>query len=290
MKLFFLRARKLLAIFLIPLIVFPVSPAFSASGLVSTPSPQSQSVSTVGTELNSEETAGSTGTPASPSQGGGYQQIPPSSQAASSSCGGAPVLNAMANAQNQYMNKASRGVSKHMSVMQVLAQQLDICAKNFLKFAFGLSNSLPTWSMLLDQILAMACSMAGQALYDALMCLINGALYGALTGKPFGFCGGYVINAGAEGGLSVNPQTGQLEVSATGTSGNSSVGGAVSGNATPNIGTGASPTLQNSTYNAGATYAPGQGTTGSYAGGTDAQGGQITPSDGVAGTLQKLFQ
>lgn len=130
MKLFFLRARKLLAIFLIPLIVFPVSPAFSASGLVSTPSPQSQSVSTVGAELNSEETAGSTGTPASPSQGGGYQQIPPSSQAASSSCGGAPVLNAMANAQNQYMNKASRGVSKHMSVMQVLAQQLDICAKN----------------------------------------------------------------------------------------------------------------------------------------------------------------
>ena len=209
MKLFFLWAQKLLAIFLIPLIVFPVSPAFSASGLVSvpppqssatTPSPQSQSVSAVGSELNSEETAGPTGTPTSPSQGGGYQQIPPSSPAASSACGGAPVLNAMANAQNQYMNKASRGVSKHMSVMQALAQQLDICSKDFLKFAFGLSNSLPTWSMLLDQILAMACSMAGQALYDALMCLINGALYGALTGKPFGFCGGYVINAGGPGG------------------------------------------------------------------------------------------
>jgi hypothetical protein len=199
-------------------------------------------------------------------------------------------MNAMAGAQSGYLNTASRAVSKHQGVMQTLASQLDVCSQNFLKFAFGLSSSLPGWSAVLDQIVTMACSMAGQAVYDALMCLINGALYGALTGKPFGFCGGYVMNATMSGGLGVNPSTGQLQLQGNASNGNTSFNGGVTGNATPNIGTAQSPNQTNSSYNANGAYTPGQGVQNSTSGGNTGSGQSIGPNSGVTGTIQKLFQ
>ena len=277
---------------LILLLVFPLSPprtaqAASAQTAVA-PSPQSQSVAAAQSQLNSDLVGSATTATPLPSQSGGYQSVPPNT--APSGCAAQPIMNAMAGAQSDYLNKAGRGVSKHQGVMQTLANQLDVCAKNFLKFAFGLSNSLPGWTALLDQIVTMACSTVGQAMYDVLMCLINGALYGALTGKPFGFCGGYVMNAAMSGGMTVNPQTGQLELSGVASNGNSSFTGSTSGNFSPNIGTAQSSTQQNSTYNSGGTYTPGQGVQNSSSGGISGSGESVAPGAGVSGTIQKLFQ
>ena len=276
--------------------IFPLSPvgislalaAPAATGAATTPSPQSQSVTTIQNQLNSGLVSSATTTTPPPSQSGGYQSVP--ANTAPSNCAAQPIMNAMAGAQSGYLNTASRAVSKHQGVMQTLASQLDACSQNFLKFAFGLSSSLPGFSAVLDQIVTMACSMVGQAVYDALMCLINGALYGALTGKPFGFCGGYVMNASMSGGLNVNPQTGQLQMMGTGSSGNSSFTSGLSGNATPNIGTSQSSTQGNSSYNAGGNYTPGQGIQNQTAGGTTGSGQAVGPNSGVTGTIQKLFQ
>ena len=285
--------RKILAGFLSVLMIFPGSIiAMAAQGqspaTTTAPSPQSQSVTSIQNQLNSDLVGSGTTPPPTPSQGGGYQSVPAGT--APNNCAAQPIMNAMAGAQSGYLNTASRAVSKHQGVMQALASQLDACSQNFLKFAFGLSSSLPGWSAVLDQIVTMACSMAGQAVYDALMCLINGALYGALTGKPFGFCGGYVMNATMSGGMTVNPSTGQLQLSGTGTTGNSSFTSGVSGNATPNIGTSQSPGMNNSTYNAGGNYTPGQGIQNSTSGGSTGSGQSIGPGGGVTGTIQKLFQ
>lgn len=259
-----------------------------ASETATQPSSQSQSVTNIQSQLNNDLVSGSSGSSATPSQGGGYQSVP--ANTAPNNCGAQPIMNAMAGAQADYLNKASRAVSKHQGVMQTLASQLDACSQNFLKFAFGLSSSLPGWSAVLDQIVTMACSTVGQAVYDVMMCLINGALYGALTGKPFGFCGGYVMNTSMAGGLNVNPQTGQLQLSGTGSTGNSSFSGGVSGNATPNVGMGQSTTQSNSSYNAGGTYTPGQGVQNQTSGGTTGSGQAVGPNEGVTGTIQKLFQ
>ncbi|BAM06324.1 hypothetical protein [Leptospirillum ferrooxidans] len=285
--------RKILVGFLSVLMIFPgsiVSMAAQGQSPATTtaPSPQSQSVTSIQNQLNSDLVSSSTTPPPTPSQGGGYQSVPAGT--APNNCAAQPILNAMAGAQSGYLNTASRAVSKHQGVMQALASQLDVCSQNFLKFAFGLSSSLPGWSAVLDQIVTMACSMAGQAVYDALMCLINGALYGALTGKPFGFCGGYVMNATMSGGMNVNPSTGQLQLSGTGSTGNSSFTSGVSGNATPNIGTSQSSGMNNSTYNAGGNYTPGQGIQNSTSGGSTGSGQSIGPGGGVTGTIQKLFQ
>ena len=277
---------------LILLLVFPLSPEETLSSFAaqaaSTPSPQSQSVTSLQSALSNDLVSGSSAPSPSPSQGGGYQSVP--ANTAPNNCSAQPILNAMAQAQSNYMNKAGRAVSKHQGVMQTLANQLDVCAKNFLKFAFGLSSSLPGWSAVLDQIVTMACSTVGQAVYDAMMCLINGALYGALTGKPFGFCGGYVINTSLSGGMTVNPQTGQLQLSGMASNGNTSFNGGLSGNVTPNVSTAQSPSQTNSSYNAGSTYVPGQGFQNPTTGGTSGQGTAISPNSGVTGTLQKLFQ
>lgn len=291
--------RKLLSGVLAFLMIFPLSPvgvSIAMAGQVATgttaattPSLQSQSVTAIQNQLNSDLVGSGTTPPPTPSQGGGYQAVP-ANTAPGSNCAAQPILNAMAGAQSGYLNTASRAVSKHQGVMQALASQLDVCSQNFLKFAFGLSSSLPGWSAVLDQIVTMACSMAGQAVYDALMCLINGALYGALTGKPFGFCGGYVMNATMSGGMTVNPSTGQLQLSGTGSTGNSSFTSGVSGNATPNIGTSQSSRMNNSTYNAGGNYTPGQGIQNSTSGGSTGSGQSIGPGGGVTGTIQKLFQ
>lgn len=290
--------RKLLAGVLAVLMIFPLSPiglspalagqAGTGTGAATTQSPQSQSVNAIGNQLNSDLVSSATTTTPLPSQSGGYQSVPAGT--APNNCAAQPIMNAMAGAQSGYLNKAGRAVSKHQGVLQTIASQLDVCAQNFLKFAFGLSSSLPGWSAVLDEIVTMACSMVGQAVYDALMCLINGALYGALTGKPFGFCGGYVMDATVSGGMTVNPQTGQLQLSGTGSNGNSSFTSGVSGNATPNINTGQSPSLNNSTYNSSGTYTPGQGVLNSTAGGTSGAGEAIGPNEGVTGTIQKLFQ
>ncbi|OOH76227.1 hypothetical protein [Leptospirillum ferriphilum] len=284
--------RRILVFFLILLLVFPLSPAWtsrtSAAQTATQSSPQSQSVNNLQNQLNNDLVSSSSTPPPTPSQGGGYQSVPAPS--APNGCSAQTIYNAMAGAQSDYMNKASRAVSKHQGVMQTIANQLDTCSKNFLKFAFGLSSSLPGWSGILDQIVTMACSTAGQAMYDVLMCLINGALYGTLTGKPFGFCGGYVLNTSLSGGMTVNPQTGQLEMTGMASNGNSSFSGGVSGNATPNIGTAQSPTQNNSSYNAGSTYTPGQGFSGTTSGGVSGNGSAIGPNEGVSGTLQKLFQ
>ncbi|MEC4682274.1 MAG: hypothetical protein VST70_01140 [Nitrospirota bacterium] len=284
--------RKIMAGVLSILIIFPLSPVGMSRALAgqtaAQPSPQSQSVKAVGNQLNSDLVSSATTATPPPSQSGGYQSVPVNT--APNNCAAQPIMNAMAGAQSGYLNTASRAVSKHQGVMQTLASQLDACSQNFLKFAFGLSSSLPGWSAVLDQITTMACSMVGQAVYDALMCLINGALYGALTGKPFGFCGGYVMNASMSGGLNVNPQTGQLQLSGTGSTGNSSFTGSASGNATPNINTGQSTTQTNSSYNSGGTYTPGQGVQNQTAGGTTGSGQAVGPNAGVTGTIQKLFQ
>ena len=284
--------KRILVFFLILLLVFPLSPVWtsrtSAAQTATQSSPQSQSVNILQNQLNNDLVSSSSTPPPTPSQGAGYQSVP--ANTAPNNCAAQQVYNAMAGAQSDYLNKAGRAVSKHQGVMQTLAQQLDVCSQNFLKFAFGLSSSLPGWSAILDQIVTMACSMVGQAVYDALMCLINGALYGALTGKPFGFCGGYVINTSMSGGLSVNPQTGQLQVSGTGSTGNTSFTGGVSGNVTPNVNNSQVPTQNNSSYNAGGTYTPGQGVQNATSGGVSGSGGTIGPNEGVSGTLQKLFQ
>ena len=284
--------KKPLVGLLVVLLVFPLAPAYTPRSFAGQtgvqPSPQSQSVNAVGNQLNSDLVSGATTTTPPPSQSGGYQSVP--ANTAPNNCGAQPIMNAMAGAQSDYMNKAGRAVSKHQGVMQTIASQLDACSKNFLKFAFGLSSSLPGWSAVLDQIVTMSCSMVGQAVYDTLMCLINGALYGALTGKPFGFCGGYVMNATMSGGLTVNPQTGQLGLMGTASNGNTSFTGSTTGNVTPNIGTAQSPTQSNSSYNAGANYTPGQGIQNSSSGGTTGSGQAVGPNAGVTGTIQKLFQ
>ena len=284
--------KRALVLLLILLLVFPLSPDYTvrsfAGQAAAQPSPQSQSVNAVQSQLNSNLVGSATTATPLPSQSGGYQSVP--ANTAPNNCAAQPIMNAMAAAQSAYMNKAGRAVSKHQGVMQTIANQLDACSKNFLKFAFGLSNSLPGWSAVLDQIVTMACSMVGQAVYDALMCLINGALYGALTGKPFGFCGGYVMNATMSGGLAVNPQTGQLGLSGTASNGNTSFTGSSMGNVSPNISTAQSPTQTNSTYNAGGAYTPGQGIQNSTAGGTSGSGAAVGPNEGVTGTIQKLFQ
>lgn len=284
--------RKVLVCVLSILLVFPLAPAYTARTFAgqttAQPSSQSQSVTAVQNQLNSDLVSSATTATPPPSQSGGYQSVP--ANTAPNNCAAQPIMNAMAGAQSGYLNKASRAVSKHQGVMQTIASQLDACSQNFLKFAFGLSSSLPGFSAVLDQIVTMACSMAGQAVYDALMCLINGALYGALTGKPFGFCGGYVMNASMSGGLNVNPQTGQLQMMGTGSTGNSSFTSGVSGNATPNIGTGQSPTQTNSTYNGSSNYTPGQGIQNSTSGGSSGSGQAVGPNSGVTGTIQKLFQ
>ncbi len=284
--------KRILVSLLVLLMVVPFSPCGAppafAGQAPSVPSPQSQSVSSIQSALSNDLVSGSSNPAPSPSQGGGYQSVP--ANTAPNNCAAQPIMNAMAGAQSDYMNKAGRAVSKHQGVMQTLASQLDACSQNFMKFAFGLSSSLPGWSAVLDQIVTMACSTAGQAMYDALMCLINGALYGALTGKPFGFCGGYVINTSLSGGMTVNPQTGQLQLSGMASNGNTSFTGGVSGNATPNVNTAQGPSQANSSYNAGSTYTPGQGIQNSTAGGTSGAGQAIGPNEGVTGTLQKLFQ
>ena len=284
--------RKVLVFLLSFLLVFPLAPSSPkgvfASQTATQTSPQSQSVNAAQNQLNSDLVSGATTTTPPPSQSGGYQSVP--ANTAPNNCSAQQVYNAMAGAQSNYLNKASRAVSKHQGVMQTIASQLDACSKNFLKFAFGLSSSLPGWSAVLDQIVTMACSMAGQAVYDTLMCLINGALYGALTGQPFGFCGGYVMNATMSGGLTVNPQTGQLGLMGTASNGNTSFTGSSMANATPNVGTAQSPTQNNSTYNAGSTYTPGQGIQNPTSGGTTGSGQAVGPNEGVTGTIQKLFQ
>ncbi len=288
--------KKILVFVLSFLSVFPSAPVWTvpafagqaATSAQAVPSPQSQSVTAIRNQMNSDLVSSATTPTPLPSQSGGYQSVP--ANTAPNNCSAQPIMNAMAGAQSDYMNKAGRAVSKHQGVMQTIASQLDACAQNFLKFAFGLSSSLPGFSAVLDQIVTMACSMVGQAVYDALMCLINGALYGALTGKPFGFCGGYVMNASMSGGLSVNPQTGQLQMMGTGSTGNSSFTSGVSGNATPNIGTGQSPTQTNSSYYYGGTYVPGQGIQNQTSGGSSGAGQSIGPNEGVTGTIQKLFQ
>jgi len=287
--------RKILAGLLALLMVFPFSPAMTRSAFAARntqadtqPSPQAQSVTAIQNQLNGNLVSSATTTTLPPSQSGGYQSIP--ANTAPGGCAAQQVYNAMAGAQSSYLNKASRAVSKHQGVMQTIASQLDACSQNFLKFAFGLSSSLPGFSAVLDQIVTMACSMVGQAVYDALMCLINGALYGALTGKPFGFCGGYVMDASMNGGMTVNPQTGQLQLMGTGTTGNSSFTSGVSGNATPDIGTGQGPTQTNSSYNSGGTYTPGQGVQNQTSGGVSGSGTAVGPNEGVTGTIQKLFQ
>jgi len=289
--------RKLLSGVLAFLMIFPLSPvgvSIAMAGQVATgtfaattPSPQSASVTAIQNQLNSDLVGSGTTPPPTPSQSGGYQSVP--SSTAPNNCAAQPILNAMAGAQSGYLNKAGRAVSKHQGVMQTLANQLDVCSKNFLKFAFGLPNSLPGWSMILDQILSMACSMAGQAVYDALMCLMNGALYGALTGKPFGFCGGYVVNATMSGGLGVNPSTGQLQLQGNAANGNTSINASQNVQATPMINTGNSATQTNSTSNTSGNYTPGQGFQG-MSGGTTGSGQSIGPGGGVTGTIQKLFQ
>ncbi len=279
--------KKLLAALLAFLLVFPLVPAQAASSGTAASSP-SQSVNAVGNQLNSDLVSSATTTTPPPSQSGGYQSVP--ANTAPNNCTAQPIMNAMAGAQSNYLNKASRAVSKHQGVMQTIASQLDACSKNFLKFAFGLSSSLPGWSAVLDQITTMACSMVGQAVYDTLMCLINGALYGALTGQPFGFCGGYVMNASMSGGLNVNPQTGQLGLMGTASNGNTSFTGSTMGNVSPNVNTAQSPTQNNSTYNSGGSYTPGQGVQNSTAGGTNGSGQAVGPNEGVTGTIQKLFQ
>lgn len=284
--------KKALTGFLAVLLVFPLAP-FSPDGVLAAQtstqsSPQSQSVAGIQSQLNNDLVDSSTSPVPTASQGGGYQSVPPSN--APNGCSAQSIYNAMAGAQSDYMNKASRAVSKHQGVMQTIANQLDTCSKNFLKFAFGLSSSLPGWSGILDQIVTMACSTVGQAMYDVLMCLINGALYGTLTGQPFGFCGGYVLNTSLSGGMTVNPQTGQLQMTGMASNGNSSFSGGLSGNATPNISTAQSPTQSNSSYNAGSTYTPGQGFSGTSAGGVTGSGAALGPNEGVTGTIQKLFQ
>ena len=284
--------KKILTIVLSFLLVFPVAPAYTtrtfAGQTSGQPSPQSQSVNSIGNQLNSDLVSGSTTTTPPPSQSGGYQSIP--ANTAPNNCSAQPIMNAMAGAQSNYLNTASRAVSKHQGVMQTIASQLDACSQNFLKFAFGLASSLPGWSAVLDQVVTMACSMAGQAVYDTLMCLVNGALYGALTGKPFGFCGGYVMNATMSGGLNVNPQTGQLGLMGTASNGNTSLTGSTMGNATPNINTSQGSNQMNSTYNGSSNYIPGQGIQNSSSGGSSGSGQAIGPNSGVTGTIQKLFQ
>ena len=281
--------KRSLVAFLIFSLLVPVHADFVlAAGGTETASPQSQSVAGIQSQLNNDLVGSSTTPPPTPSQGGGYQSVPASS--APNGCSAQSIYNAMAGAQSDYMNKASRAVSKHQGVMQTIENQLDACSKNFLKFAFGLSSSLPGWSGVLDQIVTMACSTVGQAMYDVLMCLINGALYGTLTGQPFGFCGGYVLNTSLSGGMTVNPQTGQLQMTGMASNGNSSFSGGVSGNATPNISTAQTPTQSNSSYNAGSTYSPGQGFSGTSAGGVSGNGAAVGPNEGVTGTIQKLFQ
>ena len=286
--------RKILAGLLSVLMIFPVSSvgvyramAAQAAGQTPQPSPQSQSVTAVQNQMNNDLVSSATTTTPPPSQSGGYQSVP--ANTAPNNCSAQPIMNAMAGAQSNYLNKASRGVSKHQGVMQTLANQLDVCAKNFLKFAFGIPNSLPGWSEILDQIVSMACSMAGQAVYDALMCLMNGALYGALTGKPFGFCGGYVVNTTMSGGLGVNPSTGQLQLQGNASNGNTSFNANQTVQATPTINTGNNATQRNSTSNVGGTWAPGQGFQGTSVG-TTGSGQSIGPGGGVTGTIQKLFQ
>jgi hypothetical protein len=284
--------RKLLSVALALLTIFPLSPVGLSPALAgqtaAQPSSQSQSVTAIQSQMNSDLVSSSTAPAPTPAQGGGYQSVP--TNTAPNNCAAQPIMNAMAGAQSGYLNKASRAVSKHQGVMQTIASQLDACSQNFLKFAFGLSSSLPGWSAVLDQIVTMACSTAGQAMYDVLMCLVNGALYGALTGQPFGFCGGYVLNTSLSGGMTVNPQTGQLQMMGTGSTGNSSFTSGVSGNATPNVGTGQSPNQSNSSYTSGGTYTPGQGVQNSTSGGTTGSGQAIGPGNGVSGTIQKLFQ
>ncbi len=292
--------KKTLVGILIAFLVFPLagipgesvlwseSPAEAESTSATISSPQSQSVTAAQNQLNNDLVSSATTATPPPGMSGGYQSVP--ANTAPNNCSAQPIMNAMAGAQSNYLNKASRAVSKHQGVMQTVASQLDACSKNFLKFAFGLSSSLPGWSAVLDQIVTMACSMVGQAVYDTLMCLINGALYGALTGKPFGFCGGYVMNASMSGGLNVNPQTGQLGLMGTASNGNTSFTGSTMGNASPNINTAQSPSQLNSSYNAGSTYTPGQGIQNTTSGGTSGAGQAIGPNEGVTGTIQKLFQ
>lgn len=284
--------RKILACLLSLIMIGPSSSLGISQALAgqtaTQSSPQSQSVNAIGNQLNSDLVSGATTATPPPSQSGGYQSVP--ANTVPNNCAAQPIMNAMAGAQSNYLNKASRAVSKHQGVMQTIASQLDACSKNFLKFAFGLSSSLPGWSAMLDQIVTMACSMVGQAVYDTLMCLINGALYGALTGQPFGFCGGYVMNASMSGGLNVDPQTGQLGFTGTASNGNTSFTGSTMGSATPDINTGQSPSQMNSSYNAGSTYTPGQGIQNSTSGGTTGSGQSVGPNEGVTGTIQKLFQ
>ena len=285
--------RKILAGVLALLMIFPFSSVGVSQALAgqaatgtpsaTTPSPQSASVTAIQNQLNSDLVSSSTTPPPTPAQGGGYQSMP--ANTAPTNCSAQPIMNAMAGAQSGYLNKARRAVSKHQGVMQTLANQLDVCSKNFLKFAFGLPNSLPGWSVILDQIISMACSMAGQAVYDALMCLMNGALYGALTGKPFGFCGGYVVNTTMSGGLGVNPSTGQLQLQGNAANGNTSINASQTVQATPTINTSNNATQQNSTSNMSGTYTPGQGIQG-----TSSSGQHVGPGGGITGTIQKLFQ
>lgn len=284
--------KKFLAAILIVTLAFPISPVplasaanFSWSKSYSVPDPISKYLNEKSSQVPS------------PSSGAGGVNIPPGQPADSGTkagCAAGPIMNAMAAQKSKDQNMAGRGVSKNMSVLQVLAQQLDVCSQNFLKFALGLAGSTPTWSLILDEILGMACSMVGQVVYDALMCLINGALGGALQGKPFGFCGGEVVNMSVSGGLGVNPQTGQLQLQYSGGNNGQQISGSTSANATPNVGTSTNPVVNNSSFSAGKTYQPfgtGSGTKGAYSSGTSGTTNQpIGPSDGVGTTLKKLFQ
>jgi hypothetical protein len=285
--------RKLLTVLLVATLIFPIGPVPKSMAASPQGSPAPNPVANAVTGYLNQN---SSQIP-SPSSGAGGVAIPPgqpSDATSQTGCAAGPIMNAMAAQKSHDQNMAGRGISKNMSVLQVLAQQLDVCSQNFLKFALGLAGSTPTWSLILDEILGMACSMVGQVVYDALMCLINGALGGALQGKPFGFCGGEVVNMSVSGGLGVNPQTGQLQLQGSAGNNGNQISGSESANITPNVGTATAPVVNNSNYGAGTTYQPlgnNSGTSGSYSSGySGTTNQQVGPSDGVGTTLKKLFQ